>query len=172
MSAEHPFCTNPRSPAPSLAQGLRSPPKKGQIHSPKLPASTAPPAKTLAWKPAAPGTSKGGAKRALCAAAGAQAGGFAGAGGMFALLADLSGPPPALPLAARCRQQGWMVAPARCGGFPCRKAPGVLCHPREGMPTAGQQSRSSQCLLDHHSLTTLGQEEPRREKAPRRGFTH
>lgn len=76
--------------------------------------STAPPAKTL--------LSQGQAKvgpSGLCAAAGAQAGGFPGAGGRFALPADLSRPPPALPRLLRSTaggQRGQTVAPARCGG--------------------------------------------------------
>lgn len=59
-----------------------------------------------------------------------------------------------------------------CGGFPAGKLQGGLRHPGEGTPTAGQQCRSSQRLLDYHLLAALGQEVPAGEKAPRRGFAH
>ena len=37
-----------------------------------------------------------------------------------------------------------------CGGFPAGKLQGGLRRPGEGMPTAGQQCRSLQRLLDYH----------------------
>lgn len=153
-------------------------PKTGQIHSPKLPTSTAPPAKPLARKPAERRTCEGGSERLFVqppeqkpAAPLAQEG---------CLLSPLTSPVHLLPSlgsssAARRGPAGTDGGSCQmCGGFPAGKLQGGLRRPGEGMPMAGQQCRSSQ-----HSLGLVsspnhagagGTEEG--EKAPRRGFSH
>lgn len=116
----------PKEPCSQSGSGMIISPTKGQIDSP---ASMAPPAKTLLSR----GRAKVGRSRVFVQQPEhKQAASLAR--GVFALPADLSRPPPALPrqllhAAAGASRDGQRLLPDVCGGFPAGKLQGGFCHP-------------------------------------------
>lgn len=153
-------CSQPGSGTEVLSQVRPNPlPEAPNEHSPSY------------ETPAQPGTSEGGSERALCAAAGAQAGGFAGTVGMFALPSSLGSSSASRQGGGGGSGDGQRLLPD-VWGFPCWKASGGPSPPW-GRDAGGRAAVPQLVALAGLSLlATLGQEVPAGEKAPRRGFAH